>query len=106
MNEQLEHSDVPFGKVVQPLQPWRRTLSARLLWAPLAEGWERAGQPAAAAGKARTHSTASSPSQALQWPQALLEHRALMSGSDNRPIAELRETYQKGLFEFREPSLP
>jgi chorismate-pyruvate lyase len=106
MNEQLEHSDVPFGKVVQALQPWRRTLSAKLLWAPLAEGWERAGQPAAAASKARRHATASSPGQILQWPQALLEQRALMSGSDNRPIAELRETYQKGLFEFPEPSLP
>jgi hypothetical protein len=99
MNEQLEHSDVPFGKVVQPLQPWRRTLSAQLLWAPLAEGWERSDKRTGAIRK-------SAAGKMLVLPQALLEHRALMSGSDNRPIAELRETYQKGLFEFREPSLP
>jgi hypothetical protein len=99
MNEQLEHSDAPFGKVVQPLQPWRRTLSAKLLWSPLPEGWEladtglnpRAGPPAG--------------DPPLDPPQALFEHRALMSGSDNRPIAELRETYQKGLLAFAEPVL-
>jgi hypothetical protein len=102
MNEQLEHSDAPFGKVVQPLQPWRRTLSAKLLWAPLPEGWELAGVAHMSRAGAAAAAASDPP---LEPPQALFEHRALMSGSDNRPIAELRETYQKGLLAFAEPSL-
>ncbi len=108
MNEQLEHSDAPFGKVVQPLQPWRRTLSAKLLWWPLPEGWERTGAlrkaPASTGSNQAASGAASDP--LLEPPQSLFEHRALMAGSDNRPIAELRETYQKGLLAFAEPSLP
>lgn len=35
MNQQLETTQVPFGKVVQPLHPHRETILARLLWQPL-----------------------------------------------------------------------
>jgi hypothetical protein len=106
MNQQLEHSQQPFGKVVAPLQPYRRTLSARLLWSPLAEGWELAPHHHAAGEAAGDAPGAAlrGPLQ-LEVPQELFEHRALMSGSDHRPIAELRETYQRGLLDFPEPTL-
>lgn len=100
MNEQLEHGREPFGKVVQSLQPYRRTLAARLLWSPLAEGWEMAPGPEASRG---THGEAPGEPGRLEMPQELFEHRALMSGADHRPIAELRETYQRGLLDFAEP---
>jgi len=93
MNEQLAHTQTPFGKVVQSLHPYRRTLSAQLLWSPLPLGWESApARPADAGGL-------------LAIPQALFEHRALMSGGDHLPIALLRETYQRGLLDFPEPAL-
>jgi hypothetical protein len=100
MNQQLEHTQEPFGKVVQSLQPYRRTLSARLLWSPLGEGWELATGPGAGAAR-EGHAE----SGRLDMPQELFEHRALMSGADHRPIAELRETYQRGLLDFPEPVL-
>src|SRR6185503_4881115 len=41
MNRLLETSDTPFGKAVQPLEPFRQTFDVRLLWSPLPDGWER-----------------------------------------------------------------
>ena len=67
MNRQLDNSDTPFGKVVQELQFKRRTLSSKLLWLPLPDGWEM--MPAGAG-----NGTA-----ALVIPHALLEHRALLT---------------------------
>ena len=32
MNRSLETSDTPFGRVVAPLQPYRRTFAVRVLW--------------------------------------------------------------------------
>ena len=101
MNEQLEHSQAPFGKVVLPLHPYRRTLSARLRWSPLPEGWELAPHRQGADAPAG----AAAPAARLEVPQELFEHRALMSGVDHRPIAELRETYQRALLDFPEPAL-
>lgn len=34
MNRLLEETDTPFGKVVQPLAPYRRTFSSRMLQSP------------------------------------------------------------------------
>ena len=38
MNHALDATDVAFGRAVQPLHFQRRTLSAKLLWSPLAQG--------------------------------------------------------------------
>ena len=40
MNQLLEHTDTPFGKVVLPLAPYRRTVAMKTLWSPLPERWE------------------------------------------------------------------
>jgi len=36
----LETTDTPFGKAVQALKPFRRTIEVRILWSPLPQGWE------------------------------------------------------------------
>jgi hypothetical protein len=83
MNQSLSQSDTPFGKVVGPLQPSRRTIDAKLRWSPLPPGWEMRESPASEPGKA----------QDLAVPHALLEHRALVVSRDNQPIAEVDEVY-------------
>jgi chorismate-pyruvate lyase len=93
MNRALESTDTPFGRVVAPLEPYRRTFAARLLWSPLPEGWERARHavpPCRSSGR-------------LAIPGALFEHRALLFDRSNRPIAEVHEVYQRGLLAFSPP---
>src|SRR4051812_18291186 len=43
MNRLLETTDTPFGRTVQPLQPFRRTFAVDVLWSPLPDGWETRG---------------------------------------------------------------
>lgn len=91
MNRALQTTDVPFGKVVQPLHFRRRTLSAELLWSPLPEGWERAGTlPANRPGS-------------LAIPHRLLQHRALLVDGDGRPFSALIETYTDQVLAFDLP---
>ena len=91
MNRQLDDSDAPFGKVVQELHFQRRTLSSKLLWLPLPDGWEM--MPAAVDG----------PTATLVIPRAILEHRALLSLPDGMPISEVVETYTSGILAFPPP---
>jgi chorismate-pyruvate lyase len=88
MNQQLESSDIPFGKVVQPLRFQRHTLSADLLWHPLPAGWEMGS---------------AAPSQengALAIPAQVLQHRAVLALPDGTPVSEVVETYTDGVFGF------
>lgn len=87
MNEQLDTTDVPFGKVVRPLAPYRRTLEAKLVWSPLPEGWELRRQRRAAGE--------------LTIPKEVLVHTAVLYTQDHQPFAEVVETYQGELFDFR-----
>jgi hypothetical protein len=93
MNRALETSDTPFGRVVAPLEPYRQTFAARLLWSPLPEGWEHARHPVPPCRS----------SGPLAIPDALFEHRAIVLGRDHRPIAEVHEVYQGGLLAFSPP---
>jgi hypothetical protein len=95
MNRVLETTETPFGKVVKPLDPYRRTFGARLLWSPLPAGWEI---------EPLKHAPASG--QLLRVPAALLEHRALLYDGRHRPLAELHEVYQRGLLAFPLASHP
>jgi hypothetical protein len=89
MNRLLDTTDAPFGPVVQALEPYRRTLAATLLWAPLPAGWERGSTPLPA-------TTAS----ALAIPDALFEHRAVLYTREGMPFAEVDEIYQRDLLAF------
>jgi hypothetical protein len=93
MNRALETTQTPFGRVVAPLEPYRQTFAAQLLWNPLPEGWEQshdAVPPCLSAGP-------------LTIPAALFEHRAVVHGRDSRPIAEVHEVYKGALLAFSPP---
>jgi chorismate-pyruvate lyase len=93
MNHALESTDTPFGRVVAPLAPYRRTFQARLLWHPLPEGWDRTSalaSPCAASGD-------------LQPPDALFEHRAVLFTRDHLPFSEVHEVYQRAILAFPAP---
>lgn len=81
MNQQLDHSDVPFGKVVQALHFRRQTLSADLLWSPLPQGWD-SGTP--------LPPTSNKP---LTIPDHVLQHRAVLYTLDNQPFSLVVESY-------------
>lgn len=92
MNVLLETTDTPFGKAVQPLHPYRRTITATMLWSPLPRGWEL--QPRARFTSHRQ--------QSLIIPPDLFEHRAVLYTSEHVPFSEVVETYQSALLAFRE----
>ncbi len=88
MNKTLNTSDAAFGRVVQPLQFQRRTLSADLLWQPLPQGWEMGRQVQHGAGAT------------LEIPQYVLQHKAFLSTPDGKPFSALVETYTREIFAF------
>lgn len=81
MNHQLDTSDVPFGKVVQPLHFRRQTLSADLLWSPLPEGWD-SGTPVPPISD-----------KPLTIPEHVLQHRAVLYTGSNQPFSLVVESY-------------
>lgn len=85
MNHLLETTDTPFGPVVRPLEPYRLTFAANLLWQPLQEGWE--GRPVGALCPA--------PPAPLAVPVHLFEHRAVLFTGAGQPFAEVRERYTR-----------
>jgi hypothetical protein len=91
MNTQLDNTELPFGKVVQALHFRRHTLSSKLLWAPLPEGWETQ-----ATGAIET-------TEELTVPSQVLEHRALLSLPDGTPFSEVVETYSGNILAFPQP---
>lgn len=92
MNHELDSSDTPFGKVVQPLRFRRQTLSAQLLWSPLPQGWEiQATLPAPT-------------STTLDMPAHVLEHRAVLFDQANRPFSMVVESYTSQVLAFPPPA--
>jgi chorismate-pyruvate lyase len=88
MNRALETSGAPFGKVVQPLQPYRQTFAVKVLWSPLPDGWELGPAPRSTGG-------------VLAIPDALFEHRAVLYTAEHKPFSEVHEVYQRELLAFR-----
>jgi chorismate-pyruvate lyase len=89
MNKLLETTDTPFGRAVQPLHFQRRTLSAKVLWRPLPDGWEM---------------SATSPDAAVvPMPANLLEHRAILTLPDGTPFSEVVESYTANILGFPVP---
>jgi chorismate-pyruvate lyase len=91
MNWLLDTTETPFGRAVQGLNFRRRTLSAKLLWLPLPEGWET-GTPISDRSPAL-----------LRIPDAVLEHRAVLTLQDGTPFSEVVETYTREVLGFPEP---
>ncbi|HEY2660080.1 MAG TPA: hypothetical protein VGI79_10185 [Caulobacteraceae bacterium] len=83
MNRLLDTTDIPFGRVIQPLHPSRQTLTAEQLWSPLPANWDvitPRTPPAVSAA-------------ALVIPAYLFRHRAIVFDDQRRPFAEVIETY-------------
>src|ERR1051325_10767376 len=92
MNRVLDTTDTPFGKVVQPLEPYRQTFAMKLLWSPLPDGWERDSVAPSTGSKAT-----------LTIPQALFEHRAVLYTREHKPFADVDEIYERQLLAFPPP---
>jgi hypothetical protein len=88
MNRLLETTDTPFGKVIQPLQPYRLTQSVQRFWPP-AENWIWQ--------KAHRHA------RHLKMPQVLFEHQVLLYNNTHQPISLVDECYQRELLAFPPP---
>jgi chorismate-pyruvate lyase len=90
MNALLTTTDTPFGKTVQPLHPYRRTVAVTTLWSPLPHGWEQ--KP-----RARFRGRRRRP---LVMPKDVFQHRAVLYTADHEPFSEVVETYQSELLAF------
>ncbi len=89
MNTALETSDVAFGRAVRPLDFRRRTLSAKLAWSPLPDGWERGARAPA--------------EDELRPPRTVIEHRAVLTLPNGMPFSAVVENYTAEVLAFREP---
>lgn len=92
MNQQLETTDIAFGRAVQALHFQRRTLSAKLLWSPLPDGWDMAPSTLPDAD-----------AKALRIPHEVLQHRAVLVLPDGTPISHVIETYTEQVLAFPQP---
>ncbi len=90
MNALLETTDTPFGRAVQPLQPYRRTIAVTTMWAPLPRGWEQQSR-----SRFRSRSR-----RLLSIPKEVFQHRAVLYTADHLPFSEVVETYQSALLAF------
>jgi chorismate-pyruvate lyase len=90
MNRILETTETPFGKAVQAMQPFRRTIEMKMRWSPLPDGWEL--QPLAP--------QSASVSGALPIPHEIFEHRAILYAGDQKPFSEVHETYTSEVLDF------
>ncbi len=88
MNKLLETTDIPFGRVVQPLRPTRENFASILHWHPLEKGWEMASPKP------------DKPDQPLDIPEHVLEHRALLLNAAHEPFSEVDENYTRALLDF------
>ena len=92
MNQILDQIHVLFGRAVQALHFKRRTLSADLLWKPLADGWE-----------VNPNSSQYGSTGALTIPYRILQYKAVLSLPNGKPFSKVVETYTRELFEFPAP---
>ena len=79
MNHTLETTDVPFGRAIKDLAPYRLTFEAKVLWTP----------------------SAKPEGVTLAIGQELFEHRAVLYRSaDHLPFSEVDEHYQAAILDF------
>ncbi|WP_457090407.1 hypothetical protein [Microvirga sp. P5_D2] len=82
MNDRLQTTDIPFGTVIAPLNPFRRTLAVRS--APFTSG--SPVTPAWLGGLSDD-----------PHPEIILEHTAVILSSSGAPLAFVREWFRSDL---------
>lgn len=95
-NRLLETTDTPFGKAVQALKPFRRTIDVKMLWSPLPQGWESKASD--------TRADCSTATGDISIPREIFEHRAILYTSDQMPFSEVDETYTGEILDFETKS--
>lgn len=88
MNEALETTEAPFGRVVAPLKPERQTFFAALSFHPLPVGWEMHAPDA------------DHPGETISIPRILFEHRAVLYAANRLPFSEVDEHYTREILDF------
>ena len=75
MNRLLETTDTPFGKVVAPLEPYRKTFDSQMLWSPVPGPWQlgadvtsNGGTPTIPSSPINLKNSECAFSQCLGWP--------------------------------------
>ena len=92
MNQALEQTDIPFGRVILPLKVQRQNISVERLWSPLPVDWITLPKPKAPSDRPPEH--------------ALFRHRALLITPSGQPIAEVEETYTRDALDFGRHKVP
>ncbi|MCC3246398.1 hypothetical protein LG047_13885 [Methylocystis sp. WRRC1] len=92
MNHTLETTETSFGRVVQPLRPFRQNIDAKILWSPLPQGWE--------SGATATDVPSDAAPRSIPVPHELFEHRAVLYSEDQKPFSEVDERYTSENLDF------
>jgi hypothetical protein len=90
MNRLLETTDTPFGKVVAPLEPYRKTFDSQMLWSPVPGPWQLGPDVTSNGGT-------------LAIPSSLFEDRAVLFTREQQPFSEVYEVYERPLLAFPPP---
>lgn len=84
----LTSTEMPFGIAVKSLKFSRKTNSVNLLWSPLPTGWELKAPKILETG----HN--------INIPEYVLQHKAVLSGSNRVPFSVVVENYRRDIFSF------
>ncbi|WP_414476269.1 hypothetical protein [Microvirga sp. M2] len=88
MADILSTTDIPFGRAIAPLKPFRRTLSVRV--------------PAVVPRCSAVHFSGMGRIE-CRLPTVVLDHEAIVIGDDGTPLAVVREGYRAELVSFARP---
>jgi chorismate-pyruvate lyase len=89
MNHRLTTTDMPFGRVVEDLQPVRKTFLVEFLW--------NKEEGVSAAREAKNAGALGHAVPRLAVPRLILRHRALVLTGDGTPFAEVQESYTSAI---------
>ncbi|MCX2561056.1 hypothetical protein OQ252_06545 [Acetobacter farinalis] len=92
MNEELDTTETPFGRVTAALAFTRQLVQAERLWSALPAGWELGPLPTGSG-------------LPLEFPPLLFRHHATLSRQDGTPISAVIESYTAGAFSFPPPEV-
>lgn len=93
MNQTLDTTDTPFGRVVLPLHFQRHTVSSHLIWQSLPEHWQT--------GEA----IPTAQSELLDIPETIISNEAVLTKPDGTPISFVIENYKSALLSFPPPPI-